>query len=245
MVTTQQGTKEWHLCRSFSFTSSTMGEVMTVLDRHNVDWPEFKVVRQFYSKVAYNQQQRRNNVSQSSASVLPESSQTSTTTNNVSHSPETSNTNSDSQPTMSSSQPIQPSQSSNSTSTTSMTTSPLPDSSNIQTLLTSSPQLSPLITRRLWFAEDCAVHAPDEEVGTTSSDGLDVGNGGSGVDEENNDADGGDIGANNNVEAGSNGESFGNNDEGTITDGNENQTESIDPGKLSTTIITLEQKMAL
>ena len=52
---------------------------------------------------------------------------------------------------------------------------------------------------------------------------------------------------NNNVEAGSDVETFGggNNDEGTVTDGNENQTESIDPGKLSTTVITLEQKMAL
>ena len=37
MVTTQQGTKEWHLCRSFSFTSSTMLDLMSVLKRHKVD----------------------------------------------------------------------------------------------------------------------------------------------------------------------------------------------------------------
>ena len=54
MLTTQQGTKEWHMCRSFSFTSSTMLELMSVLDRHNVDWPEYKEVQRFYSKRAAN-----------------------------------------------------------------------------------------------------------------------------------------------------------------------------------------------
>ena len=61
MVTTQQGTKEWHLCRLFSFTSSTMGELMIVLDYHKVDWPEFKIIKQFYSKQAYNEQQQQQN----------------------------------------------------------------------------------------------------------------------------------------------------------------------------------------
>ena len=56
MVTTQQGTKECYLCRSFSFTPSTMGEIMAVLDRHKVDWPEFRVVKQFYSKQAFEQE---------------------------------------------------------------------------------------------------------------------------------------------------------------------------------------------
>ena len=42
------------MCRSFSFTSSTMFELMSVLDRHNVDWPEFKEVQRFYSKRAAN-----------------------------------------------------------------------------------------------------------------------------------------------------------------------------------------------
>ena len=40
MVTTQQGIKEWHVCCSFSFTSSTMLEMISVLKCHKVDFPE-------------------------------------------------------------------------------------------------------------------------------------------------------------------------------------------------------------
>ena len=45
MVTTQHGSKEWHICRSFPFTSSTMVEVMAVLERHKLDWHEYLYVK--------------------------------------------------------------------------------------------------------------------------------------------------------------------------------------------------------
>ena len=55
MVTTQYDTKEWHICRSFSFTSSTMLELMTVLSRHKVAWPEYLAVNNYYLKQANNE----------------------------------------------------------------------------------------------------------------------------------------------------------------------------------------------
>ena len=50
MITTKNCTKEWYICRSFSFTSSTMLELMSVLSRYEVDWPEYQVVRRLYNK---------------------------------------------------------------------------------------------------------------------------------------------------------------------------------------------------
>lgn len=50
IVPTQQGTNEWHLCHSFSFISSTMLELMTVLNWYNLDWSQYLEVKQFYSK---------------------------------------------------------------------------------------------------------------------------------------------------------------------------------------------------
>ena len=54
MVTMQQGTKEWHLRRSFSLTLSTMLELTSVLNWRKVNWPDCKAVQAFYSKQEYN-----------------------------------------------------------------------------------------------------------------------------------------------------------------------------------------------
>ena len=60
MVTTSQGTKEWHVCRSYYFTSLTMSDLMAVLDRHDVVWSEYLVDKQFYSDQFHEEQTNRN-----------------------------------------------------------------------------------------------------------------------------------------------------------------------------------------
>ena len=60
MITTQQGTKEWHICRSFLFTSLMMLEIMAILNWLNIDWPEYISVKQFYSKEASKEAAQRN-----------------------------------------------------------------------------------------------------------------------------------------------------------------------------------------
>ena len=55
MVTTSQGSNEWHFARPFAFTSSTISDILVVLNHHNIDWPEFQTVRSFYSKTYQNE----------------------------------------------------------------------------------------------------------------------------------------------------------------------------------------------
>ena len=61
MVTVRQGGKEWHICRPFALTSSTVKDILAVLNRHNVDWPEFISVRKFYSRTHFNRRKEQAN----------------------------------------------------------------------------------------------------------------------------------------------------------------------------------------
>ena len=61
MVTVKQGGKEWHMCRPFAITLSTVKDILAALNWRNVDWPEFIAVQKNYSWTNFNRRYKPEN----------------------------------------------------------------------------------------------------------------------------------------------------------------------------------------